>query len=107
MEKITLKIKGMHCESCAKTIEKTLLKEKGIFSANVNFALEKAFIEYDPKEIGINEIKKVIKNAGYKVLAAEDEMKDEIKKRLAEILVWINFNFTRLDYCHFLLSSQI
>jgi Cu+-exporting ATPase len=80
MEKITLKIKGMHCESCAKTIEKTLLKEKGIFSANVNFALEKAFIEYDPKEIGINEIKKLIENAGYKTLAAEDEMKDEIKK---------------------------
>jgi Cu+-exporting ATPase len=80
MEKITLKIKGMHCESCAKTIEKALLKEKGIFSANVNFALEKAFIEYDPKEIGINEIKKVIENAGYKALAAEGEMKDEIKK---------------------------
>jgi len=80
MEKITLKIKGMHCESCAKTIEKTLLKEKGIFSANVNFALEKAFIAYDPKEIGINEIKKVVENAGYKALAAEGEMKDEIKK---------------------------
>jgi len=80
MGKITLKIKGMHCESCAKTIEKALLKEKGIFSANVNFALEKAFIEYDPKEIGINEIKKVIENAGYKILAAEGEMKDEIKK---------------------------
>jgi Cu+-exporting ATPase len=80
MEKITLKIKGMHCESCAKTIEKALLKEKGIFSANVNFALEKAFIEYDPGEIGINEIKKVIENAGYEALAAEGEMKDEIKK---------------------------
>jgi Cu+-exporting ATPase len=76
MEKITLKIKGMHCESCAKTIEKALLKEKGIFSANVNFALEKAFIEYNPKEIGINEIKKVIENAGYKALAAEGEMKN-------------------------------
>jgi Cu+-exporting ATPase len=80
MEKITLKIKGMHCESCAKTAEKAILKEKGIFSANVNFALEKAFIEYDPKEIGINEIKKIIENAGYKALAAEGEMEDEIKK---------------------------
>jgi Cu+-exporting ATPase len=80
MEKITLKIKGMDCESCAKAIEKAFLKEKGIFSANVNFTLEKAFIEYDPKEVGINEIKKVIENAGYKALAAEGEMKDEIKK---------------------------
>jgi Cu+-exporting ATPase len=80
MEKITLKIKGMHCESCAKTIEKALLKEKGIFSANVNFPLEKAFIEYDPEEIAVNEIKKVIENAGYEALTAEGEMKDEIKK---------------------------
>jgi len=80
MEKITLKIEGMHCESCAKTIEKALLKEKGIFSAKVNFSLEKAIVEYEPEEIGINEIEKAIEDAGYEALLAEGEMKDEIKK---------------------------
>jgi Cu+-exporting ATPase len=80
MKKISLKILGMHCESCARTIEKALSKEKGIFLAKVIFSLEKAIIEYDQEKIGINEIKKIIENVGYKALAAEGEMKDEIKK---------------------------
>lgn len=81
MVKIELKIKGMHCESCAKTIEKTLLKEKGIVFANVNFALEKAILEYDPKKINLERIKKIIEKTGYRVLEKEGEIEDEIKKK--------------------------
>ncbi len=79
MAKIELKIKGMHCIDCAKTIEKVLLKEKGIFSAHVNFALEKAIVEYNPQEINLDGIKKVIEETGYKALEKEGEIKDEIK----------------------------
>ncbi len=79
MTKIELKIKGMHCESCAKTIEKTLLKEKGIFFTQVSFALEKAIVEYDPEKINIDKIKRIIKETGYKVLEKEEEKKDEMK----------------------------
>ena len=80
MKKITLQIKEMHCESCAKTIEKAILKEKGVILANVIFSLGKAIIEYDPKETKIEKIKKAIKKAGYEALEKEGEMKDEIKK---------------------------
>ena len=80
MKRINLKILGMHCESCAKTVEKALSKEKGLISANVNFALEKATIEYNPEEINEAKIKKAIKNAGYEALEAEEETEDEIKK---------------------------
>jgi len=79
-EKIVLKISGMHCESCAKTIEKALLKEKGIFSANVNFALENAIIEYEPEKIDEDKIKEVIERAGYEALEMEGEVKNEIKR---------------------------
>jgi len=79
-EKITLKISGMHCESCAKTIEKALLKEKGIFSANVNFPIEKAIIEYEPEKIDEDKIKEVIERAGYEALEMEGEVKNEIKR---------------------------
>jgi len=79
-KKIVLKISGMHCASCAVNIEKALSKEKGLISANVNFALEKATIEYNPEEINEAKIKKAIKNAGYEALEAEEETEDEIKK---------------------------
>lgn len=37
-----LDIQGMHCASCASVIEKSLSKVKGVKSANVNLASEKA-----------------------------------------------------------------
>ncbi|MEK7072078.1 MAG: heavy metal-associated domain-containing protein [Patescibacteria group bacterium] len=40
-------ISGMHCASCALVIEKKLQKLSGIKNVNVNFAVEKATIEYD------------------------------------------------------------
>ena len=80
MKKLTLKIEGMHCGSCAKIIEKALLKEKGIISSNVNFSLEKAYIEYNPQEINEKEVKKLIKKAGYEVSEEVGEMKNDIKK---------------------------
>jgi len=80
MEKTILKILGMHCESCAKTIEKALSKEKGLISAQVNFNLENAIIEYNPEKINVDEIKKIIEETGYKTLEKEGEMADEIKR---------------------------
>lgn len=80
MKKIVLKIQGMHCASCTKAIEKSLLKEKGISFVDVSFALEKAIIEYDPEKINIDEIKKIIEETGYKTLEKEGDMADEIKR---------------------------
>ena len=80
MKKSTLKIKGMHCDACARTIEKALLKEKGIISAKVNFTLGKAAIEYDPEKIDKGKIKRAIKKAGYQALEKEVGMEDEIKR---------------------------
>ena len=51
MKKIILKISGMHCASCAANIENALKKEEGIKSANVNFASEKLYLEFDEIEI--------------------------------------------------------
>ena len=47
MTKKTYKIQGMHCASCAGTIERVLLKVAGVRSASVNFASESALIEFD------------------------------------------------------------
>jgi Cu+-exporting ATPase len=79
MKNISLKIKGMSCESCAKTLEKSLLKEKGIVLAKINFSLAKAEVEYDPEKINEAQIKKTIKATGYGVLEKEG-IDDWIKK---------------------------
>ncbi|MFH1427001.1 MAG: heavy metal translocating P-type ATPase [Patescibacteria group bacterium] len=63
----TLKISGMHCASCAVNIKKGLEKHPGIKSAQVNYATQKAQVEYDDKT-NLDEIKKVIKDTGYGVI---------------------------------------
>lgn len=73
MKKITIPILGMHCASCAINIEKSLKKLKGVKSASVNFATQKAYIE---GEVDDNEIIKTIEKVGdYKIRMDNKEEK--------------------------------
>lgn len=65
--KITLQIGGMNCAACAARIEKVLTQYKGIYKANVNLAIEKATIEYNPQLVAVQDITKKIKDTGYSV----------------------------------------
>lgn len=61
----TLQITGMTCAACANRIEKGLNKLDGVASANVNFALEKASVIYDPMKVNVNHLEESIKKLGY------------------------------------------
>ncbi len=56
----------MHCATCAVNIEKGLAMLTGVKQARVNYASEKAFLEYDPEETDIKKIKNAITGLGYK-----------------------------------------
>ncbi|MBI5332241.1 MAG: heavy metal translocating P-type ATPase [Candidatus Aenigmarchaeota archaeon] len=64
----------MHCVSCSQNIEKRLIKEKGVVSAKVGYATNRASIEYDPKAISKQRLSETINKLGYKAFfAAADE----------------------------------
>ena len=67
----TLKIQGMTCAACAKTIERVTKKLDGVMESNVNFATEKLNISYDPLKVRISDIKKAVEKAGYKAVEEE------------------------------------
>lgn len=80
-QKAILQIQGMDCASCAAVIEHDLKRAKGIASASVNFATEKAYLEFNPAEIKVEDIKKNIKDLGYNATDdAKIEKSAEIKK---------------------------
>ncbi|MBU1088848.1 heavy metal translocating P-type ATPase [Patescibacteria group bacterium] len=81
-QKTILQIQGMHCASCATTIENALKKEKAIISANINFASEKANLEFDSKKIKIKQIKKIIQKLGYQTNQQKTQGIKQLKKRL-------------------------
>jgi len=68
MEKTVLPIQGMTCASCVNRVEKALSSLKGVVHVNVNFATERASVEYLPGEVTIKDLKKVVQEAGYQVL---------------------------------------
>lgn len=67
-KKIELKISGMSCATCAKTIEKSLLRLDGVTSAQVNLGNEIAVVEYDPMKLKLADLEKAVTDAGYKVI---------------------------------------
>jgi len=72
MAKDTISISGMSCASCVSAIENALRSFKGVKTANVNFASEKAFIEYDPSITDVKKIKDVVTATGYKVIESKE-----------------------------------
>jgi len=74
-KKAELKITGMHCATCAVTIEESLSKIKDVESAQVNFGTDSAHVEFDPKKVSLGEIEKAVKEAGYDVVNQDVTLK--------------------------------
>ena len=66
-ERIDLPITGMSCAACARRVEKSLASVDGVASANVNFAAEKAAVEYDPTSTKAGNLTETVRDAGYGV----------------------------------------
>ena len=71
VSRITLPVRGMTCAACVSAVENALRELDGVVSVSVNFATEKATLEYFPSQVGIREFKKAVKDAGYDVVEAE------------------------------------
>ncbi len=63
---VTLKVTGMTCAACSNRIEKALNKMDGV-EANVNLAMEKATVKYDPSKQSVADIQAKIEHLGYGV----------------------------------------
>ncbi|PXV63241.1 heavy metal translocating P-type ATPase [Halanaerobium congolense] len=100
-EKVTLKIGGMTCASCATTVEKALNKADGVYEASVNIATEKGTVEYDPGVLSKNDFKEIVAKTGYDVTGFEgdeqnvDEEAEDLKKvKKAKRNMWGAWAFT-------------
>jgi Cu+-exporting ATPase len=67
-KKIDLKVTGMTCAMCAKSIETALGEQSGVKSAEVNLASEKVSIRYDPEKTNLTEMEKTIAGAGFGIV---------------------------------------
>ncbi len=81
IEKVTLPIRGMSCASCVKKVEDTLNGLEGVVRASVNFATERATVQYIPGAVSMEDFKKAVKDAGYEILETKRVEKEDIVDR--------------------------
>lgn len=66
MIKQKFKITGMHCTSCAMSIDGDLEDTEGIKQASTNYAKAQTEVEFDENKISDKQIISVIQKTGYK-----------------------------------------
>src|SRR3989338_11231600 len=79
--KKTFPIKGMHCASCVRVIEKSLSKVEGVSSAAVNLALEKASVTYDSDRVNDQDLSSAVSNVGYQAILDQTIKDEDVQKK--------------------------
>jgi len=66
-KEIELQISGMHCATCALTVEKGLSSTPGVLASSVNLATGKARVTYDPSQASLSDLTKAVEKSGFSV----------------------------------------
>lgn len=67
-KKTVIPVKGMTCVNCAAAIQKDISKLAGVLNANVNYANEKAVVEFDPSLVDLKKFVSSIQESGYQAV---------------------------------------
>ena len=66
METVELKVEGMDCQGCVKSVTRMLTGVAGVQSVDVSLEEARARVTFDPAKTGLAEFKKAVERAGYK-----------------------------------------
>ncbi|KAI9981223.1 hypothetical protein PInf_008940 [Phytophthora infestans] len=96
----TLVIGGMTCNSCANSVENALKNTKGVLSATVSYATEKAVVVFDKEVVGTRSLLEVVEDIGYEASfvtgneaqkALGDQRTKEIKRYQVDFVIALLF----------------
>ncbi|MBI2074970.1 MAG: heavy metal translocating P-type ATPase [Candidatus Levybacteria bacterium] len=88
LTKKSFSVRGMHCASCVRVIERALKKVDGVSEANVNLATEQATVGFDSSKVSDQALADAVSKVGYKLVVDEgnggdrdDQGKQGIEKK--------------------------
>ncbi|SNZ14050.1 heavy metal translocating P-type ATPase [Hydrogenobacter hydrogenophilus] len=108
--KTSLKVEGMTCVNCARTIEINLKRLKGVKSVEVSFELGRVQVEFDEELLSVENIKEAIESLGYRVSKGTEERNKDLFILL--FCIFISLFFIPLMFFHnvrveFVLASLV
>jgi copper chaperone len=65
METAEIKISGMTCQGCVKSVTRSLQGVAGVQGVDVSLAEHKAKVTYDPARTGVDELRRAVERAGF------------------------------------------
>ncbi len=84
MDDVIIKIKGMMCGHCEKTVTEAAKSVKGVTKASSDFKKGEAKVSYDSNLTDLETIKKAIADAGYEVVEEEEACPLPVKPKIIE-----------------------
>lgn len=81
---LTFPVKGMHCASCVRVIEKSVGKINGVENCNVNLSTEKATVTFDKNKVTKAQIESAVKSVGYQAMI-DEQVKSEEEQKLEKL----------------------
>jgi copper chaperone CopZ len=66
--KVTYKIEGMSCASCASSSQRVLSRMKGVEVAQVNYANKSALLEFDELTVSFEKMQTKVAKLGFQLL---------------------------------------
>ncbi len=86
VERVAIPIKGLELAPSTEKLERALRQHEGVRAATVNLASEQAAIEYVPRVVSVEDLRRAIRDAGYEPLeVAESGIDREAERRRREI----------------------
>ena len=67
METTVLKVNGMTCGGCVRSVKNVLESIQGVNSAEVSLEKAQATVTYDPAKADVNAMREAVTDAGYQV----------------------------------------
>ena len=90
--RLQLKIGGMGCSFCSRTIEKAYRQTDGVLAAHVSLAHEEALVEYDPERSDAATLRSILAKLGYSArdldrVKAREEQKEDLRLERRRLVV--------------------
>jgi Cu+-exporting ATPase len=109
-ESATLKIYGMTCSLCSMAIEAGIERLTGVSKAEVNYASEKAVVEYDDEFVALADIQRIVEGLGFSTeegagLETSSRLYAEQRKQFSWMLFSVILSFPIFS-CMFLEATE-
>ncbi len=65
MEEAIIKVKGMSCQGCVKSVTRVLQELPGVSRAEVSLERGEARVNYDVAQVGLDAVRRAVADAGF------------------------------------------